>query len=265
VNPLRALVRALTPEADAHAARTRAVAIALKTLRADVQAMRRDMAAIVARADVVSRQVAQIRGIQAGSRDVAATLDELAAVMDMDRVRAHVRAAVERAAFLDHPGPRLAIEALWPGDVYDALIGAIPAPIFFDGTPASGQTLRVPPRLAPVTAIATWTFAAAIVDREIVPAVAARFRPLLGASGDGALDISPGRLVRREIASPAPPMTTKPWQWGLVEIEMAPPTGAAAIANTAVAVFTPAAAYVPPAPGTGVRLTYEVWFGSTPA
>jgi hypothetical protein len=253
------------PEADDHAARTRAVAAALKRLRADVQAMRRDLGAVGARAEAVSRQVAQIRGLQAGSRDLAALLDDLAAVMDADRVRAHVRAAVERAVFQDQPGPRLAIAALWPADVYDVLTGAIPDPIFFEGAPAAGQTLRVPPRLAPVAAIATWTFAAAIVEREIVPAIAARFRPELPAPSDGALDIAPGRLVRREVASSAPPTSAKPWQWGLVEIDLTPPTDAPATANSALAVFVPAAAYVPSAPATGVRHTYEVWFGSTPA
>jgi hypothetical protein len=265
VNPLRALLSALMPEADEHAARTHAVAVALKTLRADVHAMRRELAAVAARAEAVSRQVAQVRGLRQGSRDVAAMLDDLAALMDADRVRAHVRAAVDRAAFLDHPGPRLAIDALWPEDVYDVLTRAIPDPVFFEGMPAAGQTLRVPPRLAPVAAIATWTCVAGIVDREIVPAVTARFRSLLPASSGGALDIAPGRLVRREAGSSAPPMTTKAWQWGLVEIDLTRPTEAPATANTALAVFTPAAAHVAPAPGTGVRHTYEVWFGSKPA
>ena len=265
MNPLRALVSTLMPEADEHAARTRAVGVALKTLRADVHAMRRELAAVVARAEAVSRQMAQVRGLQDGSRDVAAVLDVLAAVMDADRVRAHVRAAVERAALLDHSGPRLTIDGLWPNEVYEVLTGAIPDPVFFDGAPAGGQTLRVPPRLAPVAAIATWTFVASIVDREIVPAVAARFAPLLPASGGSELDIAPGRLVRREVASSAPPMATKAWHWGLVEIDMTRSTEAPATANTALAVFTPAATYVPLAPAAGVRHTYEVWFGSKPA
>ena len=259
MNPLRSLLGALTPEAGEHADRARAVAASLKVLRADLQSMRREMAAVAARADAVSRQVAQVRQLQSGGPATPALLDELAALMATDRVASHVRAAIERAAGQDDPLSRLAIESLWPGDVYDALIGAIPDPVFFEGPDSAAQTLRVPPRLAPVDAIAVWTFVAEIVNDVVVPAVAERFRR------SGALDIAPGRLVRRPAGSSAAPTSMKAWHWGLVEIDLSPPRDARGTANTALAVFTPAATFAPPAPDTGVRHTYEVWFGSKPA
>jgi hypothetical protein len=258
VNPLRALLNALTREADEHAARARDVAVSLKGLRADVGAMHREIAAVAARAAAVSRQVAQVRRLHDGGRDLPAVLDGLASVLDADRVGAHARAAVERAACQQHPSPRLAIETLWPADVYAALTRALPDPVFFDGPTSGAQTLRVPPRLAPVVAIATWTFAARIVEDVVVPAVAARF-----GTAPGALDVAPGRLVRRPAGSSVPALAVKPWQQGVIVIELAAPQDAET-ANTAVAILS-AAADSPPAPGTGVRHTYEVWFGAEPA
>ena len=258
MNPLRSLLGALTPEADEHAERARAVAASLKALRADVQSMRREMAAVAASADAVSRQVAQVRQLQSGSPDTPARLDELAALMATDRVALHVRAAIERAA-TDEALQRLAIAALWPGDVYEVLTGAIPDPVFFEGPDSGAQTLRVPPRLAPVDAIAIWTFVAEIVNDVVVPAVAARFQV------SGALDVAPGRLVRRPAGSTAAPASVKAWHRGLIEIDLTRPQEEPARANTALAVFAPAAPHVPLAPETGVRYTYEVWFGAKPA
>lgn len=259
MNPLRALLAALTPEADEHAEHARALAAALKALRGDVQSIRREIGAVAGRAEAIGRQLAQVRALQHGSRDTPAGLDELAALIATERVVAHVRAAVERAVRGEHPGPRLAIDSFWPDDVYEALTGAIPDQVFFDGASAGAQTLRVPPRLAPVAAIATWTFVAEIVEDVVVPAIAARF----GETPSGALDVAPGRLVRRPAGSDAPPAFARAGHWGLIVMDLTPAQQAAsATANTALAIFMPAATDVPPAPQEGVRHTYEVWFGS---
>jgi hypothetical protein len=273
VNPLRALLAALTPEAEQHAEHARALAASLKALRGDVQTIRREIGAVAERAEAVGRQVAQVRALQHGSRGTPAGLDALAALIATERVVAHLRAAVERAVRVERPGPRLAIDSFWPADVYEALIDAIPDQVFFDGASAGAQTLRVPPRLAPAAAIATWTFVAEIVEEVVVPAIAARFGDLLDPSsvsgthsGDtpsGGFDVVPGRLVRRPAGSSAPPASARTAHWGLLVIDLTRPRQAApATANTALAVFRPAATDVPPAPPEGVRHTYEVWFGS---
>jgi hypothetical protein len=259
VNPLRSLLRALTPEADEQADRARAVAASLKALRADLQSMRREMAAVAARAEAVSRQAAQARRLQRGGPDTPAQLDELAALLGTDRVTSHVRTAVARAAGPEEPRSRLVIESLWPDDVYEALRRAIPDRVFFEGPDSGPQTLRVPPRLAPVDAIAVWTFVAQVVSGVVVPAVAERFRR------SDVLDVAPGRLVRRPAGSSVPPISMKAWHWGLIEIDLTSPQDGPAAANTAVAILTPATTFAPPAPQWGVRHTYEVWFGSRPA
>jgi hypothetical protein len=248
VNPLRALLQALTPEVDAQATRAKAIGASLKALRADVQAIRKEVAAVAVRAEAVTRQVAQARWLEIDAR-TPSTLDALAAVLVEARVAGHVHAAIEGAAGSGATRAGLVIERLWPADVHEALAQAIPDAVFFDGAESDAQTLRVPPRLAPVTSIAVWTFVAKIVHDVIVPAVAAR----LGVNGP--LDVAPGRLVRRPAGSSPAAASIKPWHSVLIEIDLTLPRAA----------VMPVATYEPPAPATGVRHTYEVWFGPTPA
>ena len=259
MNPLRALLRRLTRDAEEEE-RTRALAAGLKALREDVKTCRREMTAVAAQAEDVSRQLAQIRLLQHGSRDTPAVLDGLAARMVPDGLSAHVRAAVEGATYADDPSPRLLIDALWPRDVHAALVEAIPDPVFFDGLATGAQTLRVPPRLAPAPAIATWTLVADIVGGVVAPAVAARFSHLRDRL-TSALDVAPGRLVRHPAGSNAPAAVARPSHWGLVVIDLSRATDEPRTANTAVAFFTPAGGYDPSAPEAGVRYRYEVSFG----
>lgn len=259
MNPLRALWGRLTRDAEQEE-RTRAVAAGLKALRDDVKAFRREMTAVAAHAEDVSRQLAQIRLLQHGSRHTPAVLDELAALIAPDGVRSHVRAAVEGATYVDDPSPRLLIDALWPADVHAALVEAIPDPVFFDGPATGAQTLRVPPRLAPAPAIATWTLVAEIVGGVVAPAVAARFSHLRDRVTP-ALDVAPGRLVRHPAGSSAPAPVARPSHWGVLVIDLSRVNEDPRGANTAVAIFTPAGAYVPPDAASGVRCRYEVSFG----
>lgn len=259
MNPLRALWGRLTRDAEREE-RARADAVALKALRADVKAFRREMTAVAAHAEDVSRQLAQIRLLQHGSRHAAAVFDELAALMEPETVRAHVRAAVEGATLVDDPSPRLLIDALWPRDVYAALVEAIPDPVFFEGPVADAHTLRVPPRLAPAPAIATWTLVADIVADVVAPAVAARFNQLRERVTP-ALDVAPGRLVRHPAGASAPAPVARPSHWGLLVLDLSHVDEERRAANTAVAIFTPAGAYLPSAPEAGVRCRYEVSFG----
>lgn len=260
MNPLRALWGRLTRDADEEE-RARAVAAGLKALRQDLKALRRDMTAVAGHAEDVSRQLAQIRLLQQqGSRHMPAVFDELAALMTPEGVRSHVRAAVEGATYADDPSPRLLIDALWPGDVYAALVEAIPDPVFFEGPAAGACTLRVPPRLAPAPAIAMWTLVADIVGDVVVPAVAARFRHLRERVTPG-LDVAPGQLVRHPAGSKAPAPVARPSHWGLLVIDLSRVHEEPRTANTAVAIFTPAGAYHPLPPEAGVRCRYEVSFG----
>jgi hypothetical protein len=249
VNPLRRLLAALTPEAEAQAARAKAVGASLKSLRSDVQAMRKEMAAVAAVAEAVTREVAQARRLEVDNRTPLA-LDALAGILNRDRAASHVRAAIARAPVPQGARAGLLIEQFWPDDVHEALAPAVPDAVFFDGPVWGAQTLRVPPRLAPVVSIVVWTFVAEIVRDVVVPAVAARV-----GVGDR-VDVAPGRLVRRPPGSSAPPMALKPWHTVLIEMDLSAPRAVVVVADPG---------YEPPAPETGVRYTCEVRFGSRPA
>lgn len=259
MNPLRALRARLTRDAEREE-RARALATELKALRDDVKAFRREMTAVAAHAEEVSRQLAQIRLLQHDSRHTPAVLDELAALMAPDGVRSHVRAAVEGATYVADPSPRLLIDALWPRDVHAALVETIPDPVFFDGPATGAQTLRVPPRLAPAPAIAAWTLVADLVGGVVAPAVAARFSHLRE-SVTPALDVAPGRLVRHPAGANVPAPVARPGHWGVLVIDLSSGHGELRTANTAVAFFTASVPYVPPVPESGVQWRYEVSFG----
>ena len=226
MNPLRALLTALTPDASTHADRTRAAAASLKKLRAATKSLRREIAALTARTEELSRQLAQLRALRRCEHDAAARLDDLARVLRADPTEAHVRAAVERASRLDHPTPRLEIAGVWPDDVYQAMIAAIPDSIFFEGTPPGALTLRVPPRLASVADIAAWTAVADIVERALVPAVAERF-DIAG----GSLEVEPGRLVRHAAGAEVPPPSARTGQWFVIDIDLSGTNTAVATAK----------------------------------
>ena len=257
MNPLRALLAALTPEIEEHDTRMRAVGASLKTLRSDVRSLHRDVAAAVVRAEALSRQVAQLRRLRdGGGPDTAAVLDELAAVLATDRVAMHLRAAIERAPRHEQPIPRLSIETPWPGDVHQALTAALPDATFFDAATPGARTLRVPPRLAPVSAIATWTFVSRLIDIVALPAIAARFGDLLAMP----LDITPGRLAYRDAGAQWPPFTAKPWQTARLVIDLTSNAASVTIAGSGAA-----AGAADVAPDERATLIYEVWFGSKPA
>lgn len=259
MNPLRVLRSALAPETDEHVARIRAAAISLKALRYNLRSLQREVAAVSARAESVSRQVAQLRRLQHDGRGTAERLDALAGVMDTARVASHVRAAVERAHRADRPVERLSIEALWPADVYQVLTGAIPDPIFFEGEGPAPRTLRIPPRLATVPEIAIWTFVGDMIDDVLVPAVAARLGDRLTAP----LDLTPGRLVHHGAGIGARPPGAKSWQPWHVVIDLTP--SGSATANTASVTLTSAAAADVAPCDSAVEYTCEMWFGAQPA
>jgi hypothetical protein len=248
VNPLRALLAALTPEIEAHDTRMRTIGASLKALRADVGGLRREVAAVAGRGQALSRQLAQLQRLRDGSgHDTAVMLDELAAVLATDHVAAHLRAAVAGAPRNEHPVPHLVIERLWPGEVPQVLAASVPDPVFFDGAGGDARTLRVPPRVAPVAAIAIWTFVSELIEGVVVPAIVARFGDVLTPP----LDITPGRLVRREAGATLPPFTVKAWQTAHLVIDL--------MSNAASVTIGPGDAR------ERGEYVYEVWFGSKPS
>jgi hypothetical protein len=203
---------------------------------------------------------------------------------------------VERTEIVDDPVPHALTAGLLPPDVYDSVLAAIPASVFFEAAGTCGRELRVPPVLAPTYAIATWAFVADLVKSVLAPALVERFRRPLDrhlltlcpsldhASRTGfTLTPDPGRIVRRWPGVEAPPARTRPWQWLTTILFLAQPgdgpehgsrlRGAAMEIpfrpNVALTVLGPAGAHeyaaVPPTAASDVvRHSYEFWLGPAP-
>ena len=65
------------------------------------------------------------------------------------RVPAHVRAVVAAAPLESDPCPYVVLDDLLPDDAYDALLSAIPPPLFFEHLNVTRQDLKVPFEFAP--------------------------------------------------------------------------------------------------------------------
>jgi len=156
------------------------------------------------------RFMEQLAALNDGVTGDAERVAQLERVLDFDHVASHVRRAVAQAELACDPVPHLTVAELLPSTAYKALIEAIPPPVFFDGEIERGQEVRVPPRLAPLTSIMTWSFLTDVVVRPLVPMLIARFEEPLGSSTrarfpslpsfadwDVEIALIDGRIVRR--------------------------------------------------------------------
>ena len=93
------------------------------------------------------------------------------------RVPAHVRAAVAAAPLESDPCPYIVLDDLLPDDAYDALVSAIPPPLFFDHLNVTLQDLKVPFEFAPRYHWEIWhAFQKHVFMRELVPALTDKFQ-----------------------------------------------------------------------------------------
>ena len=131
--------------------------------------------------DKLRRRVDQLSALRTAEPAEGVQLQALERVLDIDRVAQHVRAACAAAELSAGPVPHLVISDVFPGDVYAAIVEAIPEPAFFEAVTDNAYQLRVPPRLAPFQALVTWEFVTAVVLRAFSPALLARLHEPLAA------------------------------------------------------------------------------------
>lgn len=178
-------------------------------LRDEAGAVRSELSKLAFRIETLRRRMEQLSTLREEAGHAAAQIARLERVLDFDRVAAHVRIAVAQAPLVAEPVPHLVASNLLPADAYQAVIDAIPAPVFFDGGVEHGQELRVPPRLAPIAAIVTWMFLNE-VGRVLSDLLLARLVDPLAASArerfpsrpplrewDVEMTLSEARIVRR--------------------------------------------------------------------
>lgn len=171
----------------------------------------RDAARELRRAlDLVDVRTQQLMLIERLNWEQRTELAAVAALLDRARVKAHVIAAIEKAPLVTDPFPHFVVENWLPPAVFDVLLKAIPAPVFFAEKPAHKQQLPVPPPIAPEYSRQVWQFMADVVATECIgPAVVEKLRThidgymraICPAGADWpahvAMHVSDGRLIVR--------------------------------------------------------------------
>ena len=192
-------------------------------LRSEAGAVRSELSTLASRLETLRRRMEQLSALRDEERDVAARVAELERVLDFTRVAAHVRSAARESPLVAEPVPHLIVSNLLPADAYRAVMHAIPASVLLDGRAERGQEVRVPPRLAPTTAIITWTFlnevgrvlSDVLVERLAEPLAAharRRFPSLPPADGWGVeITLSEARIVRRIPGYQGGSPADRPW------------------------------------------------------
>ena len=148
--------------------------------------------------DKLRRRVEQLSALRTAAPAEAAQLHAFERVLDFDRVAQHVRTACAAAELSAGPVPHLMISEVFPGDVYAAIVDAIPEPAFFEAVTDDGYELRVPPRVASFQALVTWEFVTAVVLRVFSAALLARLHePLVDSRTDAVSCPAPARRLER--------------------------------------------------------------------
>ncbi len=100
--------------------------------------------------------------------------------IDIGRVQAHVRSAVDSAVLHHDPCAYLVVDNLLPEDLYDEMLSALPSTVFFKRHDQTREEMQVPFVFAPAYSRLVWDFfMTAVVEQTLIPALTAKFRPAL--------------------------------------------------------------------------------------
>lgn len=110
----------------------------------------------------------------------AQRLDALAGRLSLEQAASHLREAVARASYHDHPVPHIVVSSLLPDAVLVEARGSIPAEVFFDAVHDGYEAVAVPFALAPVVSMATWAFVATLARGPLLEALLEVFHDSLG-------------------------------------------------------------------------------------
>jgi hypothetical protein len=180
---------------------------------------------------------------------------------------------VARAPLVLDPGPHLVAADLLPQAVYEALVAAIPPPVFFEARAPHPPEVRVPPRLAPTAAIVAWTFAAEVVRAALAPALLTRLEepvaayartrfPSLPPPAEWGVEITltEGRIVRRATGQP---IAEREESWDLLTGVMPLVRPADSRGAHSLLAFPGPVSIPDSSPHEPERLTYEFSIGPT--
>jgi hypothetical protein len=111
----------------------------------------------------------------------AARINDFHVNVDRDAVLAHARQTVGRAQLQTDPCPHILLERVFPDDVYDRLVEALPSPVFFEKVSEHRDEMPVPLTFAPAYSRLAWRLFHDAIEEALLPAVIEKFRPALDA------------------------------------------------------------------------------------
>jgi hypothetical protein len=146
-----------------------------KPLRHDIVRLQREverLSALVsataeraARADQIAAQAKYV--LEASDRD-RQRLGRLDAVLDEDRIGAHVRDAIARASLCCDPYEHIVVEHLLPEDVYQLLLETLPPVAFFGQRDPIRQDLPLPLEFGPPLSMRAWNFMEEVIAQRVI-------------------------------------------------------------------------------------------------
>jgi hypothetical protein len=124
-----------------------------------------------------TEQLAAIEQIDWDRREQVAALPP---TLDIESVRRHVIAAIDKARLETEPFPHLVVDKWLPTDIYKLMMDGLPPPLFFADRDVSRQRLSVPFKLVPRYSRLVWQ----LITRDIIsqiagPALNEKFRDVV--------------------------------------------------------------------------------------
>jgi hypothetical protein len=149
--------------------------------RSGLAVLEQELAKLRRHVDQLRLTARQLRALRQADADIDAQIARLEQTLNFDEAIRHVHDAVGRGELFTDPIPHLLLTDLLPSFVYDAVVGAIPDPVFFKDVGPDSAELRLPPRLAPTHSIVAWAFVTEIVLQVLGPALVTRLSAPLDA------------------------------------------------------------------------------------
>jgi hypothetical protein len=148
----------------------------VRRLAAEVDELRgtlRHTALRAARGDRASAQIRAVMELNEAQRD---RLVDLPALLDQQRLMAHVSRAINTAELHTEPFEHIVVDQILPPDVYDLLLSAIPPTVFFDDHDPIKPNLVFPFTFGPTFCTDVWNAVDTMIARRCIqPAVLDKF------------------------------------------------------------------------------------------
>jgi hypothetical protein len=124
-----------------------------------------DTAERAARADQIAAQAKHV--LEANSRD-RQRLAQLDAMLNEERIAAHVRDAIAAAPLCFDPYEHIVVERLLPDEVYQLLLATLPPVVFFGQRDPVRQDLPLPLEFGPPLSMRAWNFMEDVIAQRIL-------------------------------------------------------------------------------------------------